>query len=199
MKQLVVATRNRGKLKEFEQLLAGMGFSLLSVADFPDFPDVVEDGETFEANAVKKARAAAQATGVMALADDSGLAVDALGGEPGVYSARYAGDAATDEQNNMKLLRALMNTPPAERSAAFHCVIALCGPDGRCKSFQGKLSGVLLEEGRGAEGFGYDPLFLVPGFDKTLAELSLEEKNQISHRGMALKSLKEYLSTVGSL
>ncbi|AJE03162.1 XTP/dITP diphosphatase [Geobacter pickeringii] len=199
MKQLVVATRNRGKLKEFEQLLSGMGFLLLSSADFPDLPDVVEDGETFEANAVKKARVAAQATGVMALADDSGLAVDALGGEPGVYSARYAGESATDEQNNMKLLQALANTPPSERSAAFHCVIALCCPDGRCESFKGTLSGVLLTEERGTEGFGYDPLFLVPAFDKTLAELSLDEKNQVSHRGRALNALKEYLAAGGSV
>ncbi|WP_298437678.1 XTP/dITP diphosphatase [Geobacter sp.] len=199
MKQLVVATRNTGKLKELEKLLAGLGVSLVSAADFPDFPDVVEDGDTFEANALKKARAAALATGLMALADDSGLVVDALGGAPGVFSARYAGELATDEQNNRKLLSELANTPSSGRNAAFHCVIALCCPDGVCHTFHGKLSGVLLEKARGSEGFGYDPLFLVPEYGKTLAEMALEEKNLISHRGMALKSLKEYLAGAGAV
>ena len=197
MKQLVVATRNKGKLKELDKLLAGMGILLVSAADFPDFPDVVEDGDTFEANALKKARAAARATGLMALADDSGLVVDALGGAPGVFSARYAGESATDEQNNRKLLRELANTPSSARNAAFHCVIALCGPDGVCHTFHGKLSGALLEKARGNEGFGYDPLFLVPEYGKTLAEMALEEKNLISHRGKALMSLKEYLAGAG--
>ncbi len=196
-KRLVVATRNRGKLKELDKLLAGMGFLLVSAADFPDCPDVVEDGDTFEANALKKARAAARTTGLMALADDSGLVVDALGGAPGVYSARYAGESATDEQNNRKLLRELANTPSSERNAAFHCVMALCCPDGVCHTFHGKLSGVLLDKARGSEGFGYDPLFLVPEYGKTLAEMALEEKNLISHRAKALKSLKEYLVAAG--
>ncbi|UFS70328.1 XTP/dITP diphosphatase [Geomonas sp. RF6] len=197
MKELLVATGNKGKLLEVAEILKGCVETILSPADVGGIPDVDEDGATFEENALKKARSAAAATGRPVIADDSGLCVDALGGAPGVISARYAGEGATDQLNNEKLLRNLAGVPQEKRTAAFHCVIALCLPDGSCHTFDGSVPGVILEEGRGDGGFGYDPLFLVPRFGKTLSELSLEEKNAISHRGNALALLKSHLKGEG--
>ncbi len=194
MKELVVATRNRGKLIEIKQLFEGCISELLSSADFPNLPDIVEDGATFEENAIKKARATAMATGKPVIADDSGLMVEALGGNPGVFSARYAGDNAEDEENNVKLLKELADVPVERRSASFCCVIAICFPDGGCRTFTGELKGIILDAPRGSGGFGYDPLFLVPEYGKTLAELSPDVKNNISHRGIALGKLKSFLS-----
>ena len=194
MKQLLVATGNKGKLREFGALLQGVVETILSPADFPGLPEVEEDGDTFEANALKKARAAAQFTGVPVLADDSGLSVDYLSGRPGVYSARFAGEGASDADNNALLLRELAGVPAAQRGAAFHCVIALCQPDGSCQTFDGSLPGVILEAPRGEGGFGYDPLFLVPEYGQTFSELPLEIKNTISHRGRAMQLLKAALS-----
>lgn len=199
MKELLVATTNRGKLKEIEALLSGCVEKLYSLADFPDLPVVDEDGATFEENAVKKARSAAQATGKPTIADDSGLVVDALGGRPGVHSARFAGDDATDADNNVKLLHELSVVPAEARSAAFQCVVALCFPDGTCRTFAGELSGMIRFEQRGDGGFGYDPLFYIHEFERTLAELKLEVKNTISHRGRALAGLKEFLSSDSGL
>jgi len=193
MKGLVVATRNAGKIRELEALLQEVVERVLPLSVFPGLPEVEEDGETFEANAVKKARVTAEATGLPALADDSGLVVDSLDGRPGVYSARYAGEGAGDAANNLKLLGELAGTPEPERTAAFHCVLAYCLPAGTCHTFHGQLSGIILEEQRGEGGFGYDPLFLVPEYGQTLAELPLEIKNRISHRGRALEELKRYL------
>ncbi|ACM21363.1 xanthosine/inosine-5'-triphosphate pyrophosphohydrolase [Geotalea daltonii FRC-32] len=198
MKELVVATGNRGKLLEIEDLLRGCVEKLLSPADFSSFPAVVEDGLTFTENAVKKAKAAAEATGKPVLADDSGLVVDALEGNPGVFSARFAGEGASDADNNDKLLGELARLPETERSAAFHCVVALCYPDGSCRTFDGELRGLILDSPRGSEGFGYDPLFLVPEYSLTLAELPMSIKNRISHRGKALEALKEFLATVNT-
>jgi len=198
MKELVVATGNRGKLLEIEELLRGCVEKLLSPADFSSFPSVVEDGLTFTENAVKKAKAAAEATGKPVLADDSGLVVDALEGNPGVFSARFAGEGASDADNNDKLLGELARLPETERSAAFHCVVALCYPDGSCRTFDGELRGLILDSPRGSEGFGYDPLFLVPEYNLTLAELPMSIKNRISHRGKALEALKEFLATVNT-
>jgi XTP/dITP diphosphohydrolase len=164
--------------------------------DFPGIPPVEEDGATFAENAVKKAQSAAQATGKPVIADDSGLEVDALGGRPGVYSARFAGESASDAANNAKLLEELADIPDGQRNAAFRCSIALCFPDGNCRTFSGELNGVILKEPKGMGGFGYDPLFLVPEYGLTLAELPLAMKNGISHRGKALARLKEYLKTV---
>lgn len=194
MKELLVATTNRGKLKEIEALLSGCVERLYSLADFAGMPVVEEDGATFEENAVKKARYAARLTGKPTIADDSGLVVDVLGGQPGVHSARFAGEEATDADNNARLLRELSAVPAEARSAAFRCVVALCYPDGTCRTFSGELSGVILSEQRGDGGFGYDPLFYIPECEGTLAELSLEVKNAISHRGKALAGLKEFLS-----
>lgn len=195
MKELVVATGNKGKLLEIEELLRGCVEKLLAPRDFPSFPAVVEDGETFIENAVKKAKAAAEATGKPVIADDSGLVVEALCGRPGVYSARFAGEGAGDEDNNAKLLAELAGVPSTERRAAFHCAVALCFPDGSCHTFDGVLRGMIIDTPRGEKGFGYDPLFLVPEYGRTLAELPMEIKNRISHRGKALEALKDFLTS----
>lgn len=191
--ELFVATGNDGKLREIELLLHQTVSRLLSPKDYPEYPIVVEDGATFAENAIKKARIAVVATGRPSIADDSGLVVDELGGHPGVHSARYAGEGAGDAENNAKLLKELNGIPPTRRTAAFVCVIALCMPDGTCMTFDGYLKGIILDEARGDGGFGYDPLFFIPECGQTLAELSLEIKNLISHRGQALAKLKSYM------
>lgn len=191
--ELIVATRNQGKLREIRALLEPLDFVVRSVEEFPEIPEVVEDGETFAANAVKKAATIARLTGRLTLADDSGLEVVALAGAPGIYSARYAGEDADDAANNRKLLAALAALPGAERSAAFVCVMALCAPDGECRTFTGRLPGTIIDELRGTDGFGYDPLFVVAGSERTLAEIPLAEKNRISHRAQALAQVVEVL------
>lgn len=193
MKELLIATGNKGKFTEIKELLQDTVESFYSLEDFPDLPEVLEDGETFAENALKKGQSAAIATGKPAIADDSGLEVDALNGRPGVYSARFSGENATDSANNEKLIKEIAHLPEEKRSAAFRCVVALCLPDGSCHSFTGSLHGILLTELRGEGGFGYDPLFLVPEYGQTLAELPSEMKNAISHRGKALARLKEFL------
>ncbi|APG26487.1 non-canonical purine NTP pyrophosphatase, RdgB/HAM1 family [Syntrophotalea acetylenivorans] len=191
--ELMVATTNKGKLKEIRRLLADTGIQVKGLDEIPDLPEIVEDGDTFEANARKKALTVARHCGCLTLADDSGLVVEALQGEPGVYSARYAGPGASDSDNNQKLLAAMTGLPREQREAAFHCAMALCEPSGVCHIFQGRLQGLILEEPRGGGGFGYDPLFLVPEYGKALAELPLEIKNRISHRGEALRQTLAYL------
>jgi XTP/dITP diphosphohydrolase len=197
MMQLVAATRNTGKLREIRALFAGHDIRVVSAGDFPGCPEVIEDGATFAANAAKKAREAAAFTGHLTLADDSGLEVDILDGRPGIHSARFAGEDAGDAENTKKLLQELAGVPAEQRGAAFRCVMALCRPDGFCRLFSGRLEGVILEERRGREGFGYDPVFFVPDYGKTLAELPLETKNRISHRGRALARLLEFFKTSG--
>jgi XTP/dITP diphosphohydrolase len=194
VKELLVASRNKGKLVEIARILDGFVERLYSLADFPDIPAVREDGDTFEENARKKAMCAALASGIPVLADDSGLVVDALDGRPGVYSARFAGEESSDAENNEKLLRELAGVADEKRTAAFHCVAVLCFPDGSSRVFRGELKGVILDRPRGAGGFGYDPLFLVPEQGKTLAELGMDIKNGISHRGKALEGLRSFLS-----
>lgn len=193
MNRVLIATGNAGKVKELSALLHGSGIELLSMKNFPQLAAVVEDGETFAQNALKKAQAACEATGLPVIADDSGLVVDALDGRPGVYSARYAGEGCSDADNNAKLLRELAGVGMERRTAAFHCVIALCLPDGLCKTFSGELKGRITELPAGGGGFGYDPLFLVPEYGMTLAELPLEVKNRISHRGRAFAALRQHL------
>ena len=163
------------------------------MADFPDFPDIVEDGHTFEENARKKAEALYRWIKRPVLADDSGLEVDALDGQPGVFSARYAGEGATDEANNAKLLAALQSVPAHQRQARFRCVLVMMVDEDRQLVAEGTCEGVILDAPRGTGGFGYDPLFYVPSLGKTLAELS-EEKNRISHRGAALRQLAALLA-----
>ena len=196
MTELLVASGNKGKIREIAALLDGVCGRLLSLDDVSGLPDVDEDGADFAANALKKAASAARVAGIPVIADDSGLVVDALGGRPGVYSARFAGPGSSDADNNAKLLRELAGVPSERRCAAFHCVVALCWPDGTCRTFDGELKGLVLDAPRGSGGFGYDPLFLVPEYDMTLAELPLEVKNNISHRGKALAKMKDYLLTL---
>ncbi len=190
---LLVATRNAGKLREIRRLLADTSVRVLGLDDFDSLPEVEEDGETFVANARKKAETIARQTGCLTLADDSGLEVAALAGAPGVRSARYAGEDADDAANNRKLLQALAEVPCPQRQGAFVCAMALCRPTGECRFFHGRLAGILTDAPRGEGGFGYDPLFLVPEYGKTLAELPLEVKNRISHRGQALRQVLAYL------
>lgn len=196
MKHLVVATRNRGKIVEINALLAGLVDQVSSAADFADFPETVEDGVTFEENALKKAREAARFCGVPALADDSGLVVDALDGRPGVFSARYAGIGAGDAANNARLLSECQNIPEERRRAAFVCVLAFVTPEGIERIFTGRVAGRILSAARGEGGFGYDPLFLVDGFERSMAELGLAEKNSVSHRAQAFRKFREYLVTM---
>ena len=196
MRALVVATRNRGKLKEIQALLAGVVDVVSCAVDYPDFPDTIEDGETFQANALKKAREAMLYTGLPALADDSGLVVDVLEGRPGVYSARFAGEGAGDAANNLRLLEEMAAVPPGQRQAAFVCQLAFVTPQGEEQFFDGRIGGTILTAPRGEGGFGYDPLFLVNGFERTMAELGLSEKNAISHRGQALQQFRTFLERV---
>ena len=193
MKEVLVATGNRGKLRELELLLNPYVDKVYSLADFPDVAPAVEDGSTFAENAIKKATAAAHATGKPSLADDSGLVVEALDGLPGVFSARFAGEGATDAENNAKLLQVMTGISSGARQASFRCAAALCVPGKEPVVFKGELKGVILEAPRGTEGFGYDPLFLIPEYGKTLAELPIEVKNRISHRSMALGKVIQYI------
>lgn len=192
---IVLATRNEGKVRELQQLLTGTGFAVVSLADYPNVPEVVEDGDTFEANAAKKAREVAAAVGRITLADDSGLVVDYLDGAPGVHSARFAGQGHDDTANNLKLLQLLDDVPRQKRTARFCCVVALATPDGQVATTQGTCEGVIIETPRGENGFGYDPLFLVPEYNRTFAELDSSTKNAISHRGRALQKAKAILAT----
>ena len=194
MRELVVATKNRGKIKEIQALLEGLVETIISAADLQDFPDTVEDGATFEANALKKAREAMLFTGKPTLADDSGLAVDILDGRPGVYSARFAGEGGGDAANNEKLLHELKGIELLNRKAAFICALAFVTSDGGEHIFKGRVGGAIIETPQGSGGFGYDPLFLVDGYDCTMAELPLEEKNRISHRGQAFRQFRDFLS-----
>jgi XTP/dITP diphosphohydrolase len=193
--KLVVATRNKGKLREISALIADQGFEILGLDSFEHAPDVVEDGDSFAANARKKALEIARFCQCLTLADDSGLVVPELGGAPGIFSARYAGEAATDEQNNLKLLAELQKFSGEKRQAYFCCVLALADPSGRSRLCEGRLQGQLINDFRGQNGFGYDPLFLVPEYGKTLAELPLEIKNRISHRSKALQQLLPLLKS----
>lgn len=191
--EIVLATRNLDKGRELIALLGGLGIRIRTVADFPSAPEVVEDGTTCEANAIKKAKEIARATGVPAIADDTGLEVDALEGRPGVYAARYAGDQATYEDNCRKLLLELAGVPQAKRTARFLTVAAIAFPSGDVHVTQGTLEGVITEQPLGDRGFGYDPVFFVPEFKKTLAQLTTEEKNRMSHRAKAFAQMCVWL------
>ncbi|MFC1462027.1 XTP/dITP diphosphatase [Verrucomicrobiota bacterium] len=183
--RLLVATRNAHKLCEIRAIFSLPNLHLCSTDDFPGLPEVVEDGDTFEANAIKKAVTTAKAAGAWALADDSGLEVDALNGEPGVHSARYAGEPVSYEANNRKLLAKLGDN--SDRTARFRCVMALSDPEGDVQTVEGKCEGAIARAERGEGGFGYDPLFVPQGHDQTFAEMDATAKNAISHRGVALE------------
>lgn len=189
-REIIIASRNRGKVAEILQIFADLPFRLRSIDHYPDAPDVEETGSTFAENARVKALAAARHTDLWALADDSGLEVDALGGRPGIHSARYSG--ASDERNNEKVLRELEGVPDSRRTARFRAAMALAAPGGRILAeTEGAVEGLITHELRGNAGFGYDPLFLLPEFGRTMAELGLEIKNRISHRAVALRRLRE--------
>ncbi len=190
---LVLATKNRDKIREMREILAPLEIPLLTLEDFEEWRDVPEEGDTFRDNALAKARAVAAFTGERAVADDSGLQVDFLGGEPGIHSARYAGPEGDYEANNRKLLEALAGVSLEERTARFVCWAALVSPEGEEHAVEGTVEGVIIEEPRGAGGFGYDPVFQAAGEERTMAELSAEEKNAISHRTRALRKLIPYL------
>ena len=182
--ELVVATRNNNKAKELRHLLDNLNIDVVTLQHFPEIPEIVEDGTTFEENAVKKAVTVAQATGSLTIADDSGLEVEALDGRPGIYSARYSGENATDLENNKKLLEELDGV--TNRRARFVCCIALADKDGLITTVQGVCDGEIIDAPRGFSGFGYDPLFVKDNYTMTFAELPHDTKNRISHRAMAL-------------
>ncbi|RJP42007.1 MAG: XTP/dITP diphosphatase [Desulfobacteraceae bacterium] len=186
---IVIATRNPGKTDEIRALLAGFPIDIKNLNDFGPIPEIIEDGQTFDDNAYKKSSMTARMLGLPALADDSGLCVDALDGLPGVHSARYAGPGATDADNCRKLLDALKGT--TDRNAAFECVISLAVPTGAALTYTGRCEGVITETPMGSDGFGYDPLFFYPPLNKTFAQLGPEEKNRVSHRGKALAEMRE--------
>jgi XTP/dITP diphosphohydrolase len=193
MRKLTVASKNRGKIAEIKAAFAGLPLSVIQISDFGDFAEPEETGDTFAANAELKARYYSALTNSICLADDSGLEVDALNGAPGVYSARFAGPAATDADNNAKLLNLLAGLASEQRSARFRCVLVYYDSLGELLTAEGTCEGVILETPRGDGGFGYDPLFYVPEIGKTLAEMTLAEKNAISHRGAALRALANAL------
>lgn len=184
---LVIASRNKGKIEEFKTLFSGFPINIKSLNDFGPIPEPLEDGKTFEENAYKKAHFTARVLGFPALADDSGLVVEALGGQPGVFSARYAGEGAGDEENIRKLLRTMERV--TDRRAAFECVIAVAVPRGPALIYEGRCEGEIARAPSGRNGFGYDPVFIYLPLRKTFAELSREEKNRVSHRGKAMAQL----------
>lgn len=194
IRELVVATKNKGKVVEIMQEFSNLPIKLITLEDIADVPEPCENGETFRENALIKAHYYAEHTGKACLADDSGLEVDALGGEPGVYSARYSGAEASDEQNNSKLLFNLRGIPYEQRLARFCCVLAFVDSEGAEILAKGVCEGNILTKPRGGGGFGYDPLFYIPDKEKTMAELSPSEKNSVSHRGFALKAMATKLA-----
>ena len=193
MKRLVFATGNQGKMKEIREILSDLDVEVLSLKDMGITADIVEDGKTFEENAVIKAKAICEMTGEIVLADDSGLEIDYLNKEPGIYSARYMGEDTSYRIKNANLIQRLEGVPDEERTARFVCVIAAAFPDGTVKTVQAAMEGRIGYEEKGENGFGYDPIFYLPEFGCTSAELSMEDKNKISHRGKALRAIKDVL------
>lgn len=199
---LVIATRNERKCREIKELLRGLDIEVKSLSDFPGAPHIEEDGNTFEENATKKAVGAARFTKKLALADDSGLEVEALGKEPGIHSARFAGKEQNDEANIAKLLKLMEGVPRKNRGARFRCCVAIAEPSGAVKVAEGSCEGSIGLKPQGSYGFGYDPVFVVPDYSQTFAQLDPEIKNKISHRARALEKAKkiisEYLRSQGS-
>jgi XTP/dITP diphosphohydrolase len=191
--KIIIGTTNRNKKAEIQAVLDDLSVELLTLDDLPTAPDVVEDGETFAENAVKKALTLARFFKMLVMADDSGLEVEALGNRPGVFSNRYAGEGATDEDNINKLLGELKDVPDDKRTARFRCAIALAEPEKMLFVVEAQYEGVIIHEPKGSHGFGYDPVFLVPEYGQTFAELSPSVKNQISHRAQALRLFREKL------
>ena len=195
-KELILSTRNKHKVEEISKILKGFGIEITSLDDFKDAPEVEEDGDTLAENASKKARTIAMHLGKWALADDTGLEVKYLNGEPGVYSARWAGEDCSYSDNNKKLLRELDGIPKSKRKACFKCVIALSSPKGKVHCVEGRINGIIAEKEMGNKGFGYDPLFVVPEYGKSFAQLGSTIKNKISHRARALKKAKKLINKI---
>jgi XTP/dITP diphosphohydrolase len=196
---LLLATRNKGKIEEFRRILDAVApgeIELVGLDQFPELHDVIEDGKTFKENALKKAREMSLATGIPAIADDSGLCVDALGGDPGIFSARWAGSHGDDAANTAKVLEQLRDTPDSDRSAHFTCVAALYLPDGRSYCEESRFDGWILHEPIGEQGFGYDPIFRPEGYAVSSAEMSAGEKDAISHRGKSLRAIAPHVITL---
>ena len=189
--KIILATKNKGKIKDFEKLTDKMDIEVLSILDNIDFPDVVEDGKTFEENSAKKALEIAKYTGIVTVSDDSGLCVDILNGEPGIYSARYSGEDGNDEKNIEKLLKNLSDVEKNDRKAHFVSVVSIAFPDGTVKSFRGETQGEILFEKEGNNGFGYDPVFYSYDVEKSVGVATIEEKKSVSHRGRAFEKLKK--------
>lgn len=192
-KTIIIATHNKGKAKEFKSLFKEYGYAVKTLHDYPEIGEVPETGETFEENAFQKASAISKELGTIVLADDSGLEVQALQGQPGIYSARYAGEHGNDQKNNEKLLKELEDVKDEDRTANFHCSLALVGPGREPLFVEGNIEGRILFEPQGENGFGYDPLFYIPSLKKSMADLSNEEKNKISHRAKAIENLRDHL------
>ena len=193
MKTMVLASRNPGKIRELREILSDLDITLKSALDFSDLDEVVEDQDTLEGNALKKARHACKKTALPSLADDTGLEVKALGGKPGVYSARYAGDGASDRENLEKLLADMNGLSDKDRRAQFRTVVAFVDPSGKEFTFEGICLGFIRREPKGERGFGYDPIFQPEGYDRTFAQLDAREKNRISHRGKAIRRFHAWL------
>ncbi|MEC0521671.1 XTP/dITP diphosphatase [Bacillus inaquosorum] len=193
MKEAIIATHNPGKVKEFKEILEPKGYDVKSLAEIGFTEEIEETGHTFEENAILKAEAVAKAVNKMVIADDSGLSIDNLGGRPGVYSARYAGEQKDDQANIDKVLSELKGIEKEQRTARFRCALAVSIPGEETKTVEGHVEGYIAEESRGEYGFGYDPIFIVKDKDKTMAELTSDEKNKISHRADALKKLSKLL------
>ncbi|AXP49349.1 XTP/dITP diphosphatase [Bacillus subtilis] len=193
MKEAIIATHNPGKVKEFKEILEPRGYDVKSLAEIGFTEEIEETGHTFEENAILKAEAVAKAVNKMVIADDSGLSIDNLGGRPGVYSARYAGEQKDDQANIEKVLSELKGIEKEQRTARFRCALAVSIPGDETKTVEGHVEGYIAEEPRGEYGFGYDPIFIVKDKDKTMAELTSDEKNKISHRADALKKLSKLL------
>lgn len=193
MRTILLATTNKGKLKEIRQILAGVSARWIGLDELDSIPEAIEDGNTFEQNAAKKALHYAGLSKLWTLADDSGLEVDALNGAPGVHSARYAGAAADDQANNAKLIASLRDVDSSQRSARYYCAVALARPGELLATSSGTMEGVIVSEARGDRGFGYDPHFYVPSHQMTAAEMSPELKNRLSHRGEAFREMRSHL------
>lgn len=191
--ELLVATRNPGKVREIRKALKGLGLRIRSLRDFRGVPEIEEDGKSFTENALKKARFYSKVFAKLTLSDDSGLEVDVLRGSPGIYSARFAGEKASGRENNQKLLRQMEEMPLSKRGARFKCSIAIVSPDGQEAVIEGECRGRIGFKEVGKRGFGYDPLFILPRLRKTMAQLTLDEKNRISHRGKALRKLRKVI------
>ncbi|MBS4023218.1 MAG: XTP/dITP diphosphatase [Dethiobacter sp.] len=196
MKKLVAATGNMGKLREFRELLVGLELEVVSLADFPSIGEIEESGKSFAENAILKAESVSLHTGEFALADDSGLEVDALGGRPGIFSARFAGIGAKDAANNKKLLAELAAAADSDRTARFRAAIAVAAPCFPTQVAEGECAGLIIHEPRGTGGFGYDPLFFVPELGKTFAEMTPAEKNSVSHRARAMSGARKILKQI---